>query len=72
MLIIAKQVGKEKLIVARVLDDTALEPATDLAKGVILHNKSVKRVFIYLQARHAKPVCVRKVGLSWRGKIKIK
>ena len=72
MLIIAKDKEGKKIICSRLADDGMLEQATEIARSIVLHNRKVRRTYVYLKDGKGKPVLLRKVSVNWLNKVIIK
>ena len=71
LVVTQKARGGEKLVVSKIKDDTAIEQALDLLKGVMSNNR-LHAGFIYSQQPGSRPVLIKKLTKNWYGKLKIR
>jgi len=70
MLIVAKEVKGVRTVVTTIQDDGDIPRAVELATSILSHNrKHINRMLVFVTSGNgSKPLIIRKVRMSWRGK----
>lgn len=63
--------GEKKRVISTLEDDSAIGQAVELVKGAMANGK-VRAGYVYIEHGNNKPVLVKYLKYSWRGKLKIR